>query len=99
MEMLYEEVPMIDINKLEYIQVEAMRLITGTTAKWFIAALYKDTFLTIATRCEISQLVMFYKIQNGLAPSYLCNLLLLNVNKTVGGHYELHNRNNITVPN
>ena len=89
-----------DINKLERIQVEAMRLITGATAKSSIAALYKDTtFLTIATRCEISQLVMFFKIQNGLAPFYLCDLLPLDVNNTAGGRYELRNRNNITVPN
>jgi len=61
-----------DILKLEQIHVEAMRLITGATAKSNIAALYKETsFMPVKDRINNMTNIMMYKIIHDLAPEYL----------------------------
>jgi hypothetical protein len=65
-----------DIVKLERIQIDAIRLITGATAKSNIANLYKESRLrTIQERINGASLCMMYKIINGHAPEYLQNIL------------------------
>ena len=84
-----------DICKIEQIQVDALRLITGATARSSIAALYKETrFHTILERCQFMQLIMFYKIKNGLAPTYLPTILPQAYNSP----YDLRNSGFIHKP-
>ena len=82
-----------DICKLERVHIEAMRLITGATAKSSISRLYVETgFQDIKTRCENAILLMFFKIKGGNCPSYLSGLLPPNVGETT--YYTLRNRDN-----
>jgi hypothetical protein len=65
-----------DMVKLEKIQIDALRLVTGATAKSNIANLYRDThWMKIQDRANNAVLAMMYKIFNDLAPSYLTNLI------------------------
>ena len=65
-----------DIMKLENIHIDAIRLIAGATARSNIVNLYHEVnFQTIGTRIQNSSLNMMYKIVNGLAPTYLLNLI------------------------
>ena len=68
-----------DISKLEKIQMDGMRLITGATAKSNREALYRDTnFIPMKSRVKNSMLVVMYKILKGLCPTYLSNLVSVN---------------------
>jgi hypothetical protein len=66
----------VDLNKLDDIQIEAMRIVTGATAKSNINSLYCDTkWQTLDERRKNRSLTMKYKIIHGFAPSYLYELL------------------------
>ena len=68
-----------DMMKLEKIHINAIRLITGATAKSNINALYKESFYTtIKDRINKFTNIMMYKIRNSLAPDYLMNCLPQN---------------------
>ncbi len=85
-----------DIHKLEAIQVDAMRLITGATARSNIENLYKDTMLPpLQTLVENRMLVFMFKILKNLCPSYLTNLVSIN---ETDGIYELRNRPSLKIP-
>ena len=76
-----------DIVKLENIHVDAIRLITGATARSNIVNLYKEvSFQNMNTRINNASLSMMYKIVNGLAPTYLCDLV---TNENVNKRYNL----------
>ena len=65
-----------DKKLLEDIQTEAMRVVTGATKLCSIAKLYDDTgWDTLESRREKQKLIIFYKIINGLAPTYLNQLV------------------------
>ena len=65
-----------DIVKLERIQVDALRLITGATARSNISNLYKETNLpTFQKKCNNAMLCFMYKIVHRIAPTYLLNLI------------------------
>ena len=79
-----------DISKLESIQIDAIRLITGATARSNIANLYQEVnFPSISTRIDSASLSMMYKVLNGLAPSYL---------NDQDRPYNLRHRNPLKVP-
>ena len=85
-----------DIDKLEKVQIDAMRLITGATARSNIAALYVEThFQTVKERIDFSIVCMMYKLMNGLCPSYLHNLLLSNPERE---RYSLRSQNKLQLP-
>ena len=68
-----------DFLILEKIQVDAMRLITGATARSNRLKLYQEIpFLTIKQRVSNTILTMMFKIKSGLCPTYLSNLIILN---------------------
>ena len=68
-----------DMVKLERIQVDALRLITGATAQSNIAKLYEDTnFETMRCRTDAAMSSMMYKIVHRSAPNYLSDLIELN---------------------
>ena len=65
-----------DIMKLEIIHVDAMRLITGATARSNIANLYEEcNWMSVKDRIDNASLVMMYKVLNGLMPTYLSDLV------------------------
>ena len=63
-------------DRLERVQVDALRCITGLTISSSRAALYAETgILPLNKRRKIHRLVMFYRILNGLAPTSLTALV------------------------
>ena len=61
-----------------------MRLVTGATARSSIQALYVETgWSTLGERREVQALCFMYKIMNGLAPTYLMNIVPPIVNETM----------------
>lgn len=63
-------------NKLENIQLEALRIITGLTRSAPAHKLYTETgFHTLSSRRKFQRLVMLFKIINGLTTSNLYNRL------------------------
>ena len=66
-----------DINKLENIHVDGMRLVTGATASSNISKLYLETsWPSFREHRENTQTFnMLYKVKSGLAPDYLKELL------------------------
>jgi hypothetical protein len=86
-----------DLNKLERIHVDGMRLISGATAKSNISKLYKETaWLSIKERRDNAMLLMMFKIKNHLAPDYLKHLVPLENKEHIG--YNLRNNANIPIP-
>jgi hypothetical protein len=71
----------IDLDLLDNVQVNAMRIMTGATARSNINKLYEETgWPTLESRRSAHMLAMFYKIVTGTAPSYLVDLLPQTVN-------------------
>ena len=65
-----------DIAKLEKIQLEAARIVTGLTTFASKDSLYFETgWETLVNRRETRKLTTFYKIHNKLCPPYLFNCL------------------------
>ena len=86
-----------DINKLEQIHVDGMRLVTGATARSNIANLYNETaWQPFSDRRNDQMLVMFYKIKNNFVPDYLTELLPPENHENI--NYNLRNNHNITLP-
>ena len=86
-----------DIIKLEKIQVDAMRLITGAIARSNIAELYKETsFLSIRDRIDNLTLTMLYKTKNHMSPGYLTTLL--PISNQEANRYTLRNNQNLRLP-
>ena len=64
------------INKVENVQIEAMRIVTGGNKLTSIQMLYKETgWETLSERREKHKLTMFYKMVNKETPYYLQNLV------------------------
>ena len=75
-DVVWDNIPQDLVNRLETIQIDALRCITGITISASRDNLYKETgLLPLAKRRKLHRLVMFYKIVQGLAPSYLQRLL------------------------
>ena len=66
-----------EYNKIEQIQHEAARIITGLPKCSSLESLYFETgWEPLHSRRRRRNLNMFYKIRNNNAPSYLCDYLL-----------------------
>ena len=84
-------------NKLEKMQLEAARIITGLPIFTSRDIIYKETGLeTLENRRNRRKLQLFYNIQNGNAPHYLCNLMPPCIQSTTV--YPLRNGNDIILP-
>ncbi len=85
-----------DLMKLENIHLDALRLITGATARSNIVKVHEEYGgYTVQDRIDSASLSMMYKIINGKAPNYLMDILnKLNEHR----HYHLRNHSNIRVP-
>jgi hypothetical protein len=74
-----------DLAKLERIQVDALRLITGATARSNISKLYDECSIrTFKQRVEGASICMMYKIIYGIAPKYLQDILTTYRNHPIG---------------
>ena len=64
------------INKLENVQVEAARIVTGGTRLVSLSNLYIETgWEKLKDRRERHRTIQFYKMSNNLTPQYLSNLI------------------------
>jgi hypothetical protein len=67
------------INKLENVQVEAARIVTGGTRRVSLSNLYIETgWEQLKDRRERHRTIQFYKMSNNLTPQYLSNLIPQN---------------------
>jgi len=86
-----------DMNKLEKINVDGMRLLTGATANSNIRKLYEETaWQSVRERCDAAMATMLYKIKHFLTPNYLTSLLPRQ-NSDIVPH-NLRNREHIKPP-
>jgi hypothetical protein len=85
-----------DAGRLEQLQLEAARIVTGLTAYASLSSLYAETgWEKLNTRRKIRKLSLFYNIVKGDTPDYLCDLLPRTVNQA--NNYNLRNANNFKV--
>ena len=69
-------VRLISVEKLEKINIEAARIVTGATKLVSINTLYNECgWETLEKRREKHKLIQFYKMKNGLTPEYLNDLI------------------------
>ena len=86
-----------DLDKLEMIQRDAARVVTGATACCSTILLMDEIgWQTLATRRRNHRLALFYKIINGLSPPYLGDLVPGRVGDQTG--YGLRRSNDLIVP-
>ena len=73
---VWDNLPKYLSDLLEDVQARAARIICGATINTSRSMIYKELgWETLQERRKIQRLVTMYKIQNGIAPSYLCNSL------------------------
>ena len=78
---------------LEKIQIEAARIVTGSTKLVSIERLYDETgWERLKDRRGKHKLTLFYKMNTGLTPEYLSDLVPENIGNLVD--YNLRNANN-----
>jgi hypothetical protein len=86
-----------DNDRLENLQLEAARIVTGLTAYSSRDSLYQETgWEKLSSRQERKKLCLMYNMCHGHAPSYLCDLLPPLVRDVT--NYPVRNRNDYTVP-
>ena len=78
------------INKLESVQLEAARVITGGTRLASIDKLYIETgWEKLKDRREQHRLIYFFKMKNNLTPQYLSNMVPPNL-QNIHDHNTRH---------
>ena len=83
---------------IEKIQIEAVRIVTGTTNLVSINSLYEYTgWEILETRRKNHKLTLFFKMINGLSPQYLLDLVPATIDSSL--NYNLRNSNNIHLVN
>ena len=81
-------------NQLESIHIEAARVITGATKLCSIEKLFADLgWESLQKRRNKHQLVIFYKILHGIAPTYLLDIVPPLIQDTTT--YNLRNAGNV----
>ena len=64
------------MNDLEKIQIEAGRIVSGATKLVALDRLYQELgWLKLSEKRKLHKLFLFYKMENGLAPDYLADLI------------------------
>ena len=93
---VWDNCTMSEKDRLEKIQIEAARIVTGITRSASTLDLYKEIgWLTLDNRRKYQKLVLIYKIVNGHTPQYLNDIFPLNVNART--NYLLRNANDINL--
>ena len=79
-----------DIDKLEKFQLEAARIVTGLPLFASVQSLYNETgWEKLKDRRKQKKLLLLYKMNHGLVPSYLNEILPNRVNDV--SRYNLRN--------
>lgn len=74
--MVWDGCTQADRDLLESIQLAAARVVTGAMSRTSHSKIYEETgWETLSERRRKQKLVLMFKIVNGLAPDYLCNLV------------------------
>ena len=70
-------------NKLDQLQLEAARIVTGLPIFASSILIYKElSWESLTERRKRRKLQMFYNIQNNNAPMYLCDLIPPSIQST-----------------
>lgn len=86
-----------DLAKLEMVQKDAARVVTGATARCSTTLLMDDIgWSTLSCRRRNHRLALFYQIVNGLSPPYLGDLIPDRVGDRT--RYALRRSNDLTMP-
>ena len=86
-----------DSQTLQKIQNEAARLVTGLTRSVSLENLFKECgWTTLSKRRQQHKLSFMYKVNNGIVPSYIQDLIPPLVSEI--SNYPLRNNRNISVP-
>ena len=84
-------------DRLERIQLEAARIVTGLTRSTHLERLYSEVgWFPLSQHRKERKLTTLYKIIHGLAPSYLTDLLPQTIGSNIG--YDLQNRQDYIEP-
>ena len=84
-------------NKLDQLQLEAARIVTGLPIFASSILIYKELgWESLTERRKRRKLQMFYNIQNNNAPRYLCDLIPPTIRSTTV--YPLRNGSDIIIP-
>jgi hypothetical protein len=94
---VWDNCTLADSERLEKIQLEAARIVTGLTSYASLLSIYKETgWKKLSVRPEKRKLSLFYDIFSGQSPDYLQDLLPITVGQT--NNYNLRNSKNFTIP-
>jgi hypothetical protein len=75
--------------------LEAARIVTGLTCYTSLDSIYRETGREkLSTRREAKKLCMFYELNVGNSPEFLCDLIPRSVGET--NNYNLRNSHNIS---
>ena len=75
-DIIWDNCPNIYKEKLEKINIEAARIVTGGTKLTSLRLLYQETgWPTLEKRREEHKLIQYFKMVKGLTPEYLTNLI------------------------
>ena len=86
-----------DSQTLQKIQNEAARLVTGLTRSVSLENLFKECgWTTLSKRRQQHKLSFMYKVNNGIVPSYIHDLIPPLLSEI--SNYPLRNNRNISVP-
>ena len=86
-----------DSQTLQKIQNEATRLVTGLTRSVSLENLFKECgWTTLSKRRQQHKLSFMYKVNNGIVPSYIQDLIPPLVSEI--SNYPLRNNRNVSVP-
>ena len=86
-----------DLLKLDRLESEAMRCVTGATANSSLQLLREETkWETLSQRRDIHCLQFFFKLTKGVGPGYLSALLPQAVCERT--HYSLRSRHDLSIP-
>jgi hypothetical protein len=93
---VWDNCTVVDADRLEQLQLEAARIVTGLTSYVTLHSLYAETgWEKLNTRRKIRKLNLFHNIVKGGTPDYLSDLLPWTVNQA--NNYNLRNANNSTI--
>ena len=83
--------------KLDRLQLEAMRIVTGAPNKSNIANLYNDlNWELLSDRRDRHSLIIMFKMVKNLVPTYLCNLKPTQAGDS--HEYNLRNNSDLSIP-
>ena len=85
----------VNSDRLEKLQLEAARIVTGLTCYTSLDSIYRETgWEKLSTKREVKIFCMFNKLNVGNSPEFLCDFIPPSVGES--NNYNLRNRHNIS---